>query len=80
MSLIDHKELSLLAAAVQGGQHSVKFVKITIFRHFTIARRMANPRVAANVPQNTAATVEPKEKIWMKIKQQQLTNTDPQVW
>ena len=36
MSLIDHKELSLLAAAVQGGQHSVKFVKITIFRHFTI--------------------------------------------
>ena len=27
---------------------------------FTIARRMANPRVAANVPQNTAATVEPK--------------------
>ena len=26
---------------------------------FTIARRMANPRVAANVPQNTAVTVEP---------------------
>ena len=42
---------------------------------------MANPRVAANVPQNTAATVEPKEKIiWMKNEQQQSTNTDLQVW
>ena len=36
MSLIDHKELSLLAAAVQGGQHSVKFVEITIFRHWIV--------------------------------------------
>ena len=36
MSLIDHKELSLLAAAVRGGQHSVKFVEITILRHFLI--------------------------------------------
>ena len=45
-------------------------VRISLLYHlqtFTIARRMANPRVAANVPQNTAATVEPREKIvWVK--------------
>ena len=33
-----------------------------------MARRMANPRVAANVPQNTAATVEPEENIMRDIK------------
>ena len=46
------------------GQTNVRTSPLYIqtFEHITKARRMANPRVAANVPQNTAATVEPEEK------------------
>ena len=44
-------------------QRNVRISLVYHLQTFTIARRMANPRVAANVPQNTAATVEPEEKM-----------------